>query len=168
MDKGVKVFNTGDEFLVHAFKAHLIANTMPHLGITSVDDPIDHSRSEAWLQETAEVIVKNSVMPAASKDPVFDLHRSFLYHSFRYIDLREAIRWAKGEQIVRHWKYWLPIFLSCGCTNYAKEAVHHIANLTAVFPKHMAYIAIHNRTANMSGKPGRAKPLDQLIEHYNL
>ena len=32
------------------------------------------------------------------------------------------------------------------CTNYASEAIHLIANLTAIFPKHIAYTAMHNRT----------------------
>ena len=45
------------------------------------------------------------------------------------------------------------------------EAVHLIVNLTADFPKH---IAINNRTVNIHGKPGHGKPIDQLIEHYNL
>ena len=41
-------------------------------------------------------------------------------------------------------------------------------NLTARFPRHIAYIATHNRTVNMDGKPGHGKPLDQVMEHYNL
>ena len=34
-------------------------------------------------------------------------------------------------------------------------------------PKHLSYIAIHNQTVNLEGKPGRGKPLDQMMEHYN-
>ena len=30
-------------------------------------------------------------------------------------------------------------------------------------PKHLSYIAIHNRTVNLEGKPGRGKPLDQMM-----
>ncbi len=41
-DKGVKVFNVGDEFLMHAFKGHLISSIMTHLKIKSVDDKISH------------------------------------------------------------------------------------------------------------------------------
>ena len=92
----------------------------------------------------------------------------FLHIAYLYVDLREAIRWENGPQIVRHWKWWLPRFLATGHTNYASETVHLIANLQANFPKHIAYLATHNRTVNISGKPRRGKPVDQLIEHYNL
>ncbi len=168
VDKNVKVFNVCDEFLVHAFKGHLISGVLTYFKAKSPADLIEHSATERWLQETADTLVSKTLMPSNSTDPVYKMHRSFLHHAFLYIDLREAIRWENGQQIVRHWKYWLPHFLAEGCTNYAVEAVHVISNLIASFPKHIAYIATHNRTVNMTGRPGRAKPIDQLMEHYNL
>jgi hypothetical protein len=63
---------------------------------------------------------------------------------------------------------WLPGFIATGCKNYAVECVHLLTNRCADLPKHLAYIAIHNRTVNIEGKPGRGKPLDQMMEHYNL
>ena len=33
VDKGVKVFSTGDEFLVHCFQSHLLANICKQLGV---------------------------------------------------------------------------------------------------------------------------------------
>lgn len=168
VDKSVKVFSICDEFLIHAFKGHLISSVLAHFKVTSTNDPIEHNATESWLQETAEKLVSKTLIPSNSTNPVYKMHRSFLHHAYLYIDLREAIRWENGQQIVRHWKYWLPHFLAEGCTNYAIEAIHVISNLTAIFPKHIAYIATHNRTVNMTGRPGRAKPIDQLIEHYNL
>ena len=64
--------------------------------------------------------------------------------------------------------WWLPRFHATRCKNYATEAANLVVNLTARFPKHISYIAIHNRTVNMDGKPGHGKPLDQVMEHYNL
>ena len=94
------------------------------------------------------------------------MHRSFLHHAFLYVDLRRAIRWEDGPQIVRHWKWWIPKFIGTGKKMYAAEAVNMI--LVADFPKHIAYLAIHNRTVNCDGKIGHGKPVDQLMEHYNL
>ncbi len=168
VDKSVKVFNVGDEFLVHTFKAHLNASILTVLDLSSTSDLIDHTTSKEWLQDTAEKLVTKILMPHQPDDPVYHLHSAFLHHAFLYIDLREAIRWENGPQIVRHWKSWLPQFLGTGRKNYAAECVYHIANLSADFPKHMAYIATHNRTVNMYGQPGRGKPVDQLNEHYNL
>jgi hypothetical protein len=166
--KAVKVFNTGDEFLVHAFKAHFTARVCSVLGLSSPGDNVAHSKSLEWLQETAEMIVKETINPIQSQDQAYLKHRSFLHLGFLYIDLRRAIRWEDGSHIIRHWKLWLPRFIGCGCKNYSTEAVNLLAHLQADFPKHIAYIATHNRTVNNTGKPGRGKPMDQLMEHYVL
>ena len=52
--------------------------------------------------------------------------------------------------------------------NYSTGAINLIAHLEADFPRHIAYIATHNRTVNTTGKSGRGKPIDQLMEHYVL
>jgi hypothetical protein len=51
---------------------------------------------------------------------------------------------------------------------YAAESVYQTCNLSASFPKHIAYIDTHNRIVNMTGRAGEGKPVDQLIKHYNL
>ena len=166
--KDVKVFNIGDEFLLHVFKAHLTAAIMEELKMEANTTTIDHPQSRQWLEHKAQLIVSNVLMPSTSIDPVYRMHRSLLHLAFLYVDLREAIWWECGEHIVRHWKWWLPRFIATGCSNYATGAVHLITNLRADFPKHISYITTHNRTVNMQGKGGRAKPLYQLIERYNL
>ena len=111
----------------------------------------------------SELLTPNTV-----RDPVLQLHLDFLHHAYLYVDLREAIRYENGPNIVCHWKLWLPRFLATGSKNYACEAVHHIANLVADFPKYIAFIAAYNGTVNTQNKPGRGKPIDQMMEHYNL
>ena len=159
-----------DEFLLHAYKSHLIAAICTELQIHTPNEPIVHEATLEWLETTAERIVANILCPPISInfDPIYTLHRSFLHTAFLYSDLRQAIRFEEGPQIIRHWKWWIPRFLGTGCKNYATEAANHIVNLTARFPRHIAYIATHNRTVNMDGTPGHGKPLDQAIEHYNL
>lgn len=166
--KAVKVFNVGDEFLIHAFRAHYMARICSILGISSPADNIAHTPSMKWLKDTAQAIVREAINPIKSIDPAYTKHRSFLHIAFLYVDLRRAIRWENGPHIVRHWKLWLPWFIGTGCKNYATEAVNLIAHLQADFPRHIAYIAMHNRTVNTMGKPGHGKPIDQLMEHYVL
>ena len=168
VDKGVKVFNVGDEFLIHVFKAHLVASVCSLLNITSVSDTIAHDNSLEWLRSTAERLVTKTLMPEASKDPVFTMHRDFLHTAFLYVDLRNAIRYENGPHIVRQWKLWLPRFIGTGKKNYSTESANLIANLLADFPKHIAYIIKNNRTVNTRGKIGQGKPIDQMVEHYNL
>lgn len=107
-------------------------------------------------------------MPTESDDPVYALHRSLLYTGFLYVDLRKAIRCEEGEQIIRLWKHWAILFLGTNRKNYSNEALNLLCNIKATFPKHIAYIATHNRTVNTTGKPGCGKPMDQMLEHYNL
>ena len=168
VDKGVKVFNVGDEFITHAFRAHLIASICCHLKLKSPDDEINHEITQQWLENTAEEIVAKALYPEPSKDPVYHFHKSFVNMAFLYSDLRMAIRWEDGPHIIRHWKLWIPHFMGTGMKNYALEAANLIANLKVDFPAHISYIVSNNRTVNMRGKPGEGKPLDQLIEHYNL
>lgn len=168
VDKAAKVFNIADEFLMHTFRAHLLASATSSLGISDVTQRIVHEDSRQWLKSKAEQLVKEILMPQTASDSVHMFHKSFLHHAFLYVDLREAIRWEDGPQIVRHWKWWIPRFIGTGKKNYAAEALNLIANITADFPKHLAYLAVHNRTVNTGGRPGHRKPVDQLMEHYNL
>ena len=157
VDKVAKVFNTADEFLIHCFKAHLKARICTWFNIGSPSDRIQHDCSYQWLHDTAQKLLSATIMPATSDDQVYQLHRSFLHMGFLYVDLRKAIKWENGPQIVRHWKLWLPRFIATGCKNYAAESVHLIANLCADLPKHLSYIATHNRTVNLEGIPGRTR-----------
>jgi hypothetical protein len=138
------------------------------LNITAPSDAIPHLCTQQWLRETAEMIVTSSIMPKKTNDPVHSLHRSFIHLGYLYVDLREAIRWENGPHIIRHWKFWLPRFIATGMKNYSTESVRLLTNLSADYPKHIGYIITHNRTVNTERKPGRGKPMYQMIEHYNL
>ena len=166
--KTVKVFNVGDEFLIHCFKAHFIARVCSIFGISTPADDIEHQANLEWLKTKAKFIVQHTINPIQSGDAVYSKHRGFLHLAFLYIDLRHAIQWENGQQVIRHWKLWLPRFIGTGCKNYSTEAVNLIAHIHADFPKHISYIATHNRTVNTTGKVGRGKPIDQLMEHYVL
>ena len=165
VSKNVPVFSVGDEFVTQIFKGHLVASICRYFEIHSPQNSIKHEVKLEWLETTAKCIVSEFLLQSPSTDSVHVFHKSFMSMAFLYCDLRAAIRWEDGVHIIRHWKTWIPHFLGVGMTNYASEA---IANINASFPAHVAYIATHNRTVNMQGKAGKGKPIDQLIEHYNL
>ena len=60
MDKGVKVFSVGDEFLLHVFKAHFKASILPLLNVHTTSDSVSHQLSKAWLHDMAEKIVSDT------------------------------------------------------------------------------------------------------------
>ena len=175
-DRGVKVFSIGDELLQHAFEAHLLAAITTTLSMSSpeVSLPEQSEKSLSWLQTTATsialktVVAKDPPVDSRKADHLYLMHRRLLHFGFLYTQLREAIRNENGPKIINSWKYWLIFFLGAGRRNYSTEAANLLANLKADWSKSMAYIATHNRTVNRTGKPGRGKPIDQQIEHYNL
>ena len=63
VDKSGKVFNVGDEFLVHCFKAHLIASVCTLLNLSSPSDTIQNEVSPEWLKATADSLVSKTLMP---------------------------------------------------------------------------------------------------------
>ena len=168
VDKKGKVFSAGDEFIVHTLHGHLAASICTELKLGSMDDAINEHVSLEWLRSKATSVIEASIMPTESLDPAYSMHRCFMHGAFQYVDLRDAIRYEDGPNIIRSWKHWLLYFLGAGRKNYTLEAVSMLSKLKSDFPPHIAYIVTHNRCANMSGKEGKAKPLDQLIEHYNL
>ena len=162
-------FATGDEFLLHVFLGHLVAAICDHFCIGSTSDELQHNPTKEWLESTAKAIVSKTILPAESaNDLVHALHRSLLHAIFLYIDLREAIRYEDGNQVIRQWKFWLVYFLGNSRKNYALEAVTMLSNIYANFPHHIAHIVVHNRFVNTTGKEGHGKPLDMMVEHYNL
>ena len=163
VDKAGKTFNISDEFAIHTVKAHMIAAICSYLGINAPTDPVVHECSHEWLKATAKRFVESRLIPSESKNPIYGLHRSFLY-----IDLRNAIRSEEGQDIIRLWKHWLVLFLAFNKSNYSKEAINLLSNIKALYPKWLAFIVTHNRTVNTHGKAGHGKPIDQMLEHYNL
>ena len=168
VDKAGKVFNVCDEFLLHAYKSHLIAAICTELCISSPEADIEHEPTLQWMESTASSIVANTLYPSSScSDPVHNLHRTFLHTGFLYSDLRQAIRFEDGHHIIRHWKLWLPRFLGSGCKTMLSRQPTYLSISQQGFHD-ISHIATHNRTVNMSGTPGHGKPLDQVMEHYNL
>ena len=94
--KDVKVFNIGDEFLLHVFKAHLTAAIMEEFNMETKTTAVDHPQSLQWLEDKAQLIVSNVLVPSTSADPVYRMHRSLLHLAFLYVD---PIRWECGEHM---------------------------------------------------------------------
>lgn len=59
-------------------------------------------------------------------------------------------------------------FLATKRSNYCQEAANLLANLQANFSEQLADVVVHNRTVNISGRPGKGKPEDMAIVHHNL
>ena len=168
VDKLGNTFSVTDEFICHAFEAHLSAAVCEELSIESPDDEFCVEDNPEWLEALAQSIVRQRMMPCDTSDQILAMHKYFLYCAFMYVDLHQAIQYEDGSQIVRYWKQWLVLFLGTNRKNYSKEALTFLTNLTSTFIAHIAYIAANNRTVNTTEKHHHGKPIDQMLEHYNL
>ena len=127
VDKQGKTFSVTDEFSI-----------CEELELESPEDDIPHESTQNWLEILSKSIVKKRIMPSDTNDPIHALHKSFLYSAFMYVDLRKAICDDEGEQIIRHWKHWLVLFLGTNRKYYATEALNLLCNLASTFPRHIA------------------------------
>ena len=137
VDKKGSTFSISDEFVCHCFKAHLMACVCKFFNKSSptlLKDGV--MLLESQLEQTAKSIVEKYML--IDEKPNFQ--HSFLYTAFLYPDLRRAIRFEEGEQIIRHWHLWLSYFLVSGKYNYAREAATLLCNVQARYPRHIAYI----------------------------
>ena len=169
----MKPFSVGDEFLLDAIKAHLIASVCFLMGIISCGDYITHDCSLGCLETTAESLVAHTLYPVNISVPVLFMHSinpfsTWLSYTLTYVMQFTGKMVQKLLGTVRCGYH--AQFLGEGFSNYGDVAANFIANLSPDFSKHHSYIhaATNNHTVNMQAKPGYGKPIDQLIEHYFL
>ena len=85
VSKDVKVFSVGDEFVLHFFKAHLVASICTILRIGLPTDPIEHIDSIERLRETAATLVSKTISPYNL--PRSSLHISSFVHAHGFLVL---------------------------------------------------------------------------------
>ena len=85
-----------------------------------------------------------------------------------YVDLRQAIRWEDGPHIIN-----LPLeAVATTISQHGKEELRcrmcsHTCQFECRLPQtHPS--PRYNRTVNVEGIPGKRKPIDQMMGHYNL
>lgn len=107
---------------------------------------VPQENQKEWLESTAEDIVRKSISEKTPSypneeddDDVYTYHRAVLNMGFLYTNLREAIRYENGPQIIRQWRFWLFQFLGSNRRNYACEAANLLANLAADWSPEIAH-----------------------------
>lgn len=73
VNRSATVFSVSDEFIMHAFKGHLVVSICTQLKIASPKNAIQHEPGLEWLKNTAESIVKSTLLPRDSEDSVLNL-----------------------------------------------------------------------------------------------
>ena len=83
------------------------------------------------------------------------------------LEFKDAIREGDSSRILRCWKVLLLYYRSAQHTNYASEAFHFIAQVTAMESQRTATQLLESRVVNITGKEGHNVPVDMHMEHLN-
>lgn len=148
VDKDAEKFEPSDEFLQNVLQSYLVSSLTHFLGMESPDKVPPSAGKEIslqWLLDKAhEFVIQVVAVPRDTSQPdadqVYNRHRNFLHAALLYWDLRTSIRCEDGPGIIAHWRWWLVYSLASKRTNYSHEAANLLANLKAIFSKHLAYI----------------------------
>ena len=128
----MKPFSVGDEFLLEAFQAYLIASVCFLMGISSCGDVITHDCSLEWLEITAESIVAHSLYPVNISMPVLFMHSIDPFSTWFSYTLTYVMQFT-GKMVQKllgtvRCGYHAQ-FLGEGFNNYGYVAANFIANL---------------------------------------
>ena len=160
---------------------HVLAATMEHLGMTTVDSrpsslpgsihlwPAD--RKKTYLRQTVGTIIDkflyNSVGVVPGEDHVYNYATALLKFGLlrRLMKLTTAV--GDGERCMRNWRYCMVVFHQSRKVKYQLEAFLLQASVIALLPARLSKQVIWNRFVNLSGGEGRNLDGDYVMEHLN-
>ena len=83
------------------------------------------------------------------------------------LEFKDATREGDGIRILWCWKVLLMYYRMANHTNYASEAFHFIAQVTATASPRVAIQLLWGQVVNTKGKEGHNVPVDLHMEHLN-
>ena len=83
------------------------------------------------------------------------------------MNFNDAVREGDGDQIMRCWRFFLPLFKASDKTNYSIEAFTLLAQEKYILSERMAMQLKWSRTINVHGLPGKNTSADLHMEHLN-
>lgn len=173
------------EFLLTTVKGHLLGAACEHLGVPSLDSPVqlppgirkgNTAQQYAFLESVATVVVEKFTLvgPAftgervsETGDGVHNYARVLCHYGAFVMEFLDGWREGDGERVYRCWKLFLPHFLVANRRKYALEALRLQMQVKAVTSPHLAHHILWDRFVNTRGGIGRNIPCDLHNEHVN-
>ena len=84
-----------------------------------------------------------------------------------YLSFKDAIKEGNGLQVLRCWKYFIPIFKASGRTNYSIEAFLTLYQYYFMLSTRQSHQLVWSRFINTHGLPGHNIECDLHMEHLN-
>ena len=105
--------------------------------------------------------------PEPSSDGVYVYCVEMLSLGLFYVLFKDAIKEGNGEEVLRCWKYFVPIFKASGRTNYSIEAFLTLYQCHYTLSPRLSHQLIWIRFINTHGQPGHNIECDLHMEHLN-
>lgn len=181
--------NAAHDFIDVITMGHILAATMELFNMTDLrvvpyDDDIDLDEN-AWLLPSEErkkmfALVCRKIVdtytnfkfdwlspPEPSVDGKYAYAVEVLSLGLFYLSFKDAIRNGNGLQVLRCWKYLMPIFKASGRTNYSIEAFATLYQYYYTLSPRQSHQLIWSRFVNTHGQPGHNIECDLHMEHLN-
>ena len=105
--------------------------------------------------------------PNPSSDGVYAYGVEMLSLGLFYTLFKDAIKEGNGDEVLRCWKYFLPVFKASGRTNYAIETFLTLYRLQYTLSPRLAHQLTWSRFVNTHGRRGHNIECDLHMEHLN-
>ena len=105
--------------------------------------------------------------PEDSDDHIFAYAVEVLSLGLFYLSFKDAIKEGNGEQVLRCWKYFIPIFKDSGRTNYSIEASLTLYQYYYTLSPRQSHQLMWSRFLNTHNLSGHNIECDLHMEHLN-
>ena len=181
--------NAAHDFIDIITMCHILAATMELFNMTDLqgvpnDDDIDLDE-DTWMLPNEErkkifSLVCHKIVntytnfkfdwlspPEPSVDGMYAYAVEVLSLGLFYLSFKDAIRHGNGLQVLRCWKYFIPIFKASGRTNYSIEAFITLYQYYFTLSPRQSHQLIWSRFVNTRGQPDHNIECDLHMEHLN-
>lgn len=138
-----------------------------HAYSLSTAEEVHHRHLPSSILSVARRPTVSQPVRRAAPDGVLNYASAVLNDGLLLLEFKDAIREGDGIRILRCWKVLLMYYRMANHTNYASEAFHFIAQVTATASPRVASQLLWSRVVNTKGKEGHNVPVDMHMEHLN-
>lgn len=179
--------NAAHDFITLITTCHILSAAMQLMNMRELKDvPVDELVDEnTWmltvserkkiLDQISRKIVNAYINfefdiqspPEPSLDGIYAYAVEALSLGLLYTSFKDAIKEGNGDQVLRCWKYFMPIFKASGRTNYSIEAFLTLYQYHYTLSPRQAHQLKWSRFVNTHGLPGHNIECDLHMEHLN-
>src|ERR1700738_1329667 len=170
----IKNFRACDAFLNHVLDGYILAFLCTYSGVDTMEGLCQSIETTNWRHTIKEVETLLSHLshvgqwrkqPESERDLAFENAVLFIQHAMMYRDLSEAIRSGDSGRI-EHCLQFLTIWYQASDEhNYARETIHLIACLRALWSQDLRQAWRDQCVVNISGSPRGFLAADMACEH---